>query len=261
MRRTSLKIGLVALCLVFIGALAEGDEQATKLLSPYQSTFLKPLHTIDQVFSVTSFDKGKQVGTWKGRIVVDFEKRHAAVITFETKKKEEPSEGLIVIGDRTYQVRYGGRADPEFKEAPTHRDSIAKIVSNEAFKRFMSIDPAKARYDGQVKYGNLLAGEQVTAVLTADKPTEMRLVFDQKGRLLGHVREMSEAGTRHLQITLLEEPVGPDEYVKFGNSRIYQYDHETATSTLLAVRRVERVIVDQPVDAALFKVTMKKKEN
>ena len=261
MNRALRTMALVGLALGVGTALAQGaDERAVKLLTPYAATFTRPMVTLDQVFSLTTFDEGgKQLWTWRGRVVADFEKHELAVITLENKKKkdgDEPSEGLIVIRDRVFKVRYG-RKEPNVKNAPSQQDSVAKLVARDAFRRFMAIDIANAKHTGAIKYGDLLAGQQVTTVSTDGQRTGVRLVFDERGHILGKVREVDEAGKRHTQITRLEQAAGPGEYAKFGTSRIYSYSQDQAT--LIAERRIEKIVVDQPVDQAIFNVTMKKK--
>jgi hypothetical protein len=259
MTRRLLMVSLVMLSVSSGPPGVAADERGTRLVSPYTATFTKPLRTIDQVLTLTSFEGDKR-GTWRGRIVVDFERRSFAAITLERKKEtDEPEEGLIVVGDKTYKVRYK-RKEPDVKEAPSRLDSVARIVRQASFRQFMAIAVSSARFDGPVKYGDVLQGDQVTTVSTDGRKAEVRLVFDPGGRLLGKVVDAPEAGKRQLQVTRLAEAAGPGDYAKLVNARIYLYDEEKSQATLVAERRVDRIVVNQPVDPAVFKVTLKKKD-
>jgi hypothetical protein len=228
-----------------------GQQRALELIEPYRRALAKPIETLDESFSLTTFGAEGQIGQkWTGRVVIDFVHRRAVIESFE--KKGELAERTVILTDTGFVI-------------DSERDRTRELAASElavynqmfigAARNFLPLNLGSLKYEPNAKYADIVEGQQIVSAPLPGSPRTLlsnRIVFDREGRVIAVVSEQSTKP--QLQITRLKEPASPDEFPKFVNNTIYTVDRETGKVDRVAERQVEDFSVNQPVDEALFKI-------
>lgn len=242
MRRSAVSL-LLALVFVTLGgsALAQIDAQSQALLDGLAPPV--ELQTVDRTMVMTMYtDDGELVTST--RSVIDYVNRRAVIFT-------DLGGGMVarmVHVDGTTTMRMEGMP-MAMPVPPGMGDTFDTIFDQTAT---LSDDPnATAVYDGQVSYGDIVSGQQVTYTATYDlmgTPTETvsRFIFDSAGEYIATVTDGVDGG---LSIMVYDEPAADTVDVVRGFT-IYQF--KDGVGTLFSRTSFENVSVNQPLDEALF---------
>jgi hypothetical protein len=228
-----------------------GQQRALDLIDPYRRALAKPIETLDESFSLTTFGAEGQIGQkWTGRVVIDFLNRRAVIESFE--KKGELAERTVLLGDTGFVI-------------DSDRDRTRELAASElavynqmfigAARNFLPLNLGSLKYEANAKYGDVVEGQQIISTPLPGSPRTLlsnRIVFDREGRIIAVVSEQSTKP--QLQITRLTEPASPEAFEKFANSTIYTVDPGTGKADRVAERQVENFSINQPVEEALFKI-------
>lgn len=263
---------------LFIGSLglAQIDPRAEVLLNSLEDGFaLQPdtFETFDTTLCITSYEAGEAQHEACIRMVMDvIDRRMYSETRSEFDGEQYVMEMVYQNGRATMRDDFSfSDEDDELFELP--KEDVAAIEANfkAMFDQLSEVanaipeDYQSASYDGEVSYGGVLAGEQVTMTIlmptfTAEGPspreTTMRLVFDAQGQHIGSVIDSS-------QVAGLEESMGPEgellvvytnpvPYIRVVNTTNYQLEGDNATP--LYETRVTRYLVNEPLDETLFEL-------
>jgi len=240
-RAVSLRLTCTAVLITAFAtlALAQVDPRARTLMEGLQPRGGEEIRTLDQVTVITlEAEGGMEVRT---RTVIDYEGRRARIDT-------EVAPGMsatVVIIDGEMQMRVGGMTLPM---PPGVADQFGDVFDGDPNDPLA--DAESASYDGEVSYGELVSGEQVTVrgdtkVAGLDGGNESRFVFDARGGLLAVVGE-SDEGT---MLMVFDEPVHGSAAV--GRSAT-MYELRGSNVERWATIRFEDVRVNEPLDDGLF---------
>lgn len=112
-----------------------------------------------------------------------------------------------------------------------------------------------ASYDGVVKYGEVVSGEQITATVMArsfmlgnasPRKTTMRFIFSKDKRLLAFVSEVPPRNLLHV----LENPADPVPMRRFISGKVYRL--EKGEPKLSSSQRLTRYRLNPTLNDALF---------
>jgi hypothetical protein len=232
---------LLALLVAAGMATAQIDDRARELLEGLQTGEQADIRTLDQTMIATIYAHGMEQ-TVRTRTQVDYEGRRAAIET-------EPAPGMsirIVVADGQTRVFMGGMAVPM---PPGMDDAYGSVFEREPD---LFADGVSASYDGFQRYGDLLAGHQVTVRNAAVLPgvegaQEQRLIFDDDGRLAGFVAEVAEAG---VMVGVFDEPLRGNPFV--GRDATMHLLLDDGTTQPFMRMRFEDARVNEPIDPAAF---------
>ena len=246
---------------------AQVDPRARVLLDGLDESFAaqaqpETLETTDITTCYTFYEDGKAQPETCVRQVVDFVNRR---MYNETRSKFEDElhifEMIYQDGRATYRDSFleaEGLAEeislPEAQLAEiegTFEQMFDQIAGGVAA---LPDDYERATYDGQVRYGNVLAGRKVTVTMASpvaspgSPPEKLTLgyIFDAQGRVTGSVSETSQG-------TLLQvytDPEDPSPYHHFMNATSYTL--EGKTPTLTGETKITRYRLNPTLDDAMF---------
>lgn len=234
--------GLMALALVFTAqSYAQVDERAKELLDGLQvAVQVDDFRSIDQTTVTTLYLDGEEFESIT-RSVVDFENERFVVIT---EFSGSTSKMVHQNGETTMTI------DGEPVSTSSFSDSIVEgMFDVDSYIAMFEGADDSATYDGEVSYGDVLAGIQVTysgefgLPGTAELTGDIRFVFDPGGKLLGQVFEMDG-------MTVVSVLTGKPNAL--GQYDLDMYLLEGDEATPYGSKRFERVELNQPVDESLF---------
>lgn len=235
--RLALMTSLVAAFASF--ALAQIDERARALMEGLRPEGGEEIRTLDQITIISlEIEGGMEV---RNRTVIDYEGRRARIDT-------ELAQGMsatIVINEGEMQMRVAGMALPM---PPGAADQFGDVFEGDPNDPLA--DAESASYDGDVSYGDLVSGEQVTIrgktkIAGLDGGNESRFVFGPGGGLLAVVGETDE-GT---MLMVFDQPVRGSAAV---GSNAVMYRLRGSSVERWATIRFEDVKVNEPLDDDLF---------
>lgn len=243
MIKRTVSVLTIALLLLAGAASAQVDDRARQLLEGLNPDGMTlDLTSLDQTMTMTIYQDGGDLVT-KTRIVVDYVGERAAMVS-----EVMGMATTMVYKDGSTVLKMNGMAIP----VPAGMDSAFDGVFDQTATANLLDDPdAVATYDGQVSYGDVLSGQQVTYTGNFGIPgsgldaTTVRFVFDDSGRLLGQV---VEADGMVIAYVFVGEP-------KVDGAMYYDaemYELVGGTATPFASMRYDAISVNQPIDESLF---------
>ena len=245
-RAVWLTAAVVAFATLTSAALAQIDAQSQALLDGLRDRLpaeQQELQTVDQTMVITSTIGGTDtVAT--NRTVIDFVNRRAVIFT-------DIGGGMVVR-----MVHVDGVTTMHMPGMP-----MALPVPGEMAGAFDSIfdapqaytdDPnARAVYDGDVSYGDVVSGRQVTYTTTHDvdgtaSESTSRLIFDAAGEYIASVID----GTDGADIIIVFGPASEGQAYMYRDSTMYEF--KDGVGTVTATTKYESVAINEPLDEALF---------
>lgn len=222
-------------------ALAQIDAQSQALLDGIAAQQGPEVETVDQTMVMTIFNDGEEIVT-STRTVIDYVNRRAVIFT-------DMGGGMMarmVHVDGATTMRMEGM--PMAMPLPPGMGAAFDTIFDRAGT--LSDDPnATAVYDGQVSYGDILSGQQVTYTATYDESgteTVSRLIFDAGGQYIGSVVD----GTDGNLIIMVFDPPTDGNLLTGRGMTLYDFKDGVATKTTHT--GYENVVINQPLDEALF---------
>lgn len=225
-------------------ALAQIDARSQALLDGLtQAQQGDAVQTLDQTMVMTIYSDGSETVT-STRTVIDYANRRAVIFS-------DIGGGMLVRlvhvdGVTTMHMDGMPMAMPALPGMGDMFDSIFDPAQT------LSDDPnAKAVYDGQVSYGDIVSGQQVTYTasypeLGTDAEVVTRFIFDGSDAYIAQVMEGTDGS---VTIMVFDPPTTDDLYVARGST---MYDFRGGVGTLTARTQFQDVAVNQPLDESLF---------
>ncbi|MBA2668223.1 MAG: hypothetical protein H0U69_14440 [Trueperaceae bacterium] len=227
-------------------ATAQMDERARELLEGAQLEVESvEYRTMEQTMTMIWYEPdGTVVSETTTHIAIDFEDRRVAMSTFADD--ELVSKTMYVDGESTLFTPDTG-AIP----APPMLAAIFDLMLDEPAQDSWG-DATVASYDGFHSYAGIVSGEQVT-VMGVDVPvpgldmaTDMRVLFDDAGRIAAVVVGTAEAGT---VLMVFDTPI-PALPLSLQSVTTYMLEGEEAVLTSRTI--FEEVRLNEPLDERLF---------
>src|SRR5690554_3311640 len=164
-------------------AFAQVDDRARELLEGLvNEAQFSEITTLDQTMTMTVYQGGEEIVTTT-RMVIDYAGRRAAAVN-----EVMGMSVTMVYKDGAMTMTMGGMTMP----VPEGMGSVFDGAFEQPGAANILDDPeAVATYDGQVEYGGVLSGQQVTYTGDFGVPglgveaTTVHFVFDDGGRLIG----------------------------------------------------------------------------
>ena len=236
-------VAVLCLTVLFAApAFAQIDARSQALLDGLMATGqVEPLESIDQTMVTTIYMDGQEMIT-SSRTVIDYVNRRAAIVSD------------IGGGVQTRMVHVDGQTTMRMAGMPMALPVPAGM--GDAFDSIfdqtqtLSDDPdATAVYDGQVSYGDIVSGQQVTYTATYDS-TEVtsRMIFNDADEYVAQVMDGEDGG---LLIMVFDEPVGSTT-AHFAARGMTMYQFKDGVGTLFSRTDFESVAIDEPLDEAVF---------
>lgn len=244
LRVAFLRVAVLLILTVAGSALAQIDAQSQALLDGLaQAQQGDAVQTIDQTMVMTVYVDGNETVS-STRTVIDYANRRAVIFV-------DIGDGMLtrmVHVDGVTTMHMTGM--PMAMPVPPGMDGMFASIFDPV--QTLSDDPnAKAVYDGQVSYGDIVSGQQVTYTATydlLDTPTEStsRFIFDDAGEYIAQVMEGSDGSET---IMVFDPPTTDNQFVARGST---MYAFKDGVGTITARTVFEDVSVNQPLDEALF---------
>lgn len=222
-------------------ALAQIDAQSQALLDGlWAAGAAEPLESADQTVVTTMYMNGEEMVT-SSRTVIDYVNRRAAIFT-------DMGGGMmtrLVHVDGVTSMKMEGM--PMALPVPPQMSAAFDSIFDQP--QTVAQDPnATAVYDGQVSYGDVVSGQQVTYTATYDGVTSTsKMLFDDAGAYIGMVVD-GEDGS--VIILVFDEPVSADDPT--APRAMSMYDFRDGVGTLTSRTRYENVSINQPLDESVF---------
>lgn len=237
-------LALLSLLALLAGlAHAQVDDRARELLEGLEAQVGGvEITTLDQTMLMTVHAADEPLVS-RTRTVIDYPGSRVASVT-ETMGMST----ILRLEDGQVTMSMMGMS---FPAPPGMDDALMSTFDSDPSAGSLLGPDTVATFDGEVDYGGVLAGQQVTYTGDFGAPglgveaTTVRMVFDDDGRLLGQVVE-SEGMT--MLLVIASEPV--TEGALFFDMDMYEYSGGAAT--LYATMRYEEVLINQPIDETLF---------
>ncbi len=238
------RTSLTAILLLAGAAFAQIDDQARALLEGYaaQGETTADFQAMDMTSTMTIYGADEPIST-QSRTVIDYAGERAAIIS-----NVMGMTTTMRFVDGTMTMVVGGMSLP----MPPGMDSAFADIFETGTANDLLEDPnAVATYDGEVSYGDVLSGQQVTYTGDFGVPgmqmdaSTMRFVFDDSGRLLGMV--VPEDGLEMVMVYVGEPKI---DGALFYDLDMYQISGGTAT--LYAEMRYSDIKVNEPIDETVF---------
>jgi hypothetical protein len=250
MHRMTYLLPFALLSLLFAGAAAQVDERARELLEgAHQDAEAVEYRTLEQTMTMIWYEPdGTVASEMTVHTAIDVADRRVAVSSFEG-------------GELTFRMVYsdgeGMMFTPEtgFATAPPElAESFLLMLDLPAVQSWDDYEAAS--YDGHQTYAGIVTGEQVTLrgikspipVPGLDAALDIRLLFDDGGRLIASISEAAELGT---MLMVFDEP-HPARPLSLQSVTTYLLDRD---AVVLVSRTIfEDVRFDEPLDERLFDV-------
>jgi len=225
-------------------ALAQIDAQSQALLDGLMATQQQEaIDTIDHTM-VTTLYSGDTETVTSTRTAIDFVNRRAVIIT-------DLGGGMLsrlvhVDGATTMHMTGVPMALP----VPAGMDVVFDTIFDP--QEALSEDPnATAVYDGQVSYGDIVSGRQVTYTATynimgKDEVSVSRMIFDDAG---AYIASVSEHPNGTLTITVFDEVANGAMFYARGST---MYEFKDGKGTMSTRIEYQNVTINEPLDEALF---------
>lgn len=254
---------LVAFSLGCVG-LAQVDPRAKALLEGLEEGIAPQpatLETADTTSCYTFYEDGKAQPETCIRIVMDLLNRRLYNES-RTLYEGEPANTKLVY--QNGRATFTDSISEELFEVPKAQlESLEKMFAQvfEQLSGPVAPDYQNATYDGRVRYGDVLVGEQVTVKTTIPSvtaglqpslkqvETTARYIFDPEGRALGGTAEVPTQGTL---LQVYTDPEDPVPYRRYANGTMYTVKGERIT--LFSKTRVTRYRVNELLNEALFRL-------
>lgn len=234
---------LVLLVLLAGLAHAQVDDRARQLLEGLEAQAgAVEITTLDQTMVMTVHAADEPIES-RTRTVIDYVGRRVASVT-ETMGMAT----VMVLQDGQVTMSMMGMT---FPAPPGMDEALVSMFDSDPSGGALLGPDTVATFDGDVDYGGVLAGQQVTYTGDFGAPglgveaTTVRMVFDADGRLLGQV---VDSDGMVMLLVFVGEPITDSGL--FFDMDMYEYANNTAT--LYATIRYEEVLVNEPVDESLF---------
>jgi hypothetical protein len=252
-------------------ALAQVDPRAEALLDNLGESFAHlegtvpdTFETFDLTLCMTFYEAGEAQPEMCTRMVMDRTNRRMMQETHMTFEDEEGSEEhvtKIVYKDGQLRMRDSFSEEPfalPESEVAALEATFESIFDGLAdLENMIPTEFERATYDGEVKYGGVLVGEQVTATTlaptfmtggTSVQETTLRFVFGEEGQLIGSVSESAEGEI----VTVYDDSTGeqPISHMFNGTSYLMEGDEAVITNR----NRLANLAVNEPLDEALFEL-------
>lgn len=238
-RRNAALVASLLLATLLATASAQVDARARALLEGLQPVTTEEIRNVDQTVVNTVYMDGEEMAT-NARIVIDFEGRRLVMLT-------EVMPGMstsIVLKDGQVTMSMPGM--PMTLPVPTE-------TATELEKMFDQNEPILleegdiATYDGEVDYGGIVSGEQVTYTFhdESGEPTTLRYVF-KDGKIVGLHMDIDSAGEY-----LVAYDTAVDAQALMGyDSTTYMLDGDTWN--MVSHSHIEAVAYNVVLDESLF---------
>lgn len=268
----SRRLAVLILSLLLGGAaLAQVDPRAQELLDGVAEsfahlgdTFSGPLETMDLTLCFTFYEAGEAQPEMCTRMVMDRVGERLMQETHTTFQDEEGSEEHVtkaVYKDGQLSMRDSFSEEPF--ELPASEVAALEAIFESVFDQLTNLETMlpeeieKATYDGEVNYGDVLVGEQVTA--TVFVPTLMtggatvqettgRFIFGAEGRFIGSIYETPEGDL----MMVFEDPGEGAPFFPMLNHTLYRLEGEEVM--IEGRTRVSHFAFNEPLDDALFEL-------
>lgn len=240
---------MLLLALGLTPSFAQTDSRAEELLmGAFQSIDAAEVdvRTLDQTLVVQSFESnGSASPEGRVRMVVDVEGRRLygeSVMDGELLMTFLYTDGQATVFFPQQDMRF-----PMPEEAARQLEATFEQAAAPA-SNLIPTDYTSASYDGRHAYEGVLEGEQVT-VTTPEG--EVKLIFNEAGRLIGAIHDRSEQGAI---LTVFDQTVQVTDYPSLMSSLLTAstYLLEDGQATLTGTVRVEEFILNAAIDEALF---------
>ncbi len=220
-------------------ASAQVDARARALLEGLQPVTTEEVRNVDQTVVNTIYVDGDEMET-NARIVIDFEGRRLVMLT-------EVAPGMstrLLLKDGQVTMSMPGL--PMTLPAPP--ESAAQLEQMfDQNEPILLKDGDTATYDGEVDYGGIVSGEQVTYTFhdESGEPTTIQYLF-QDGKIIGMHMDMDSSGEM-----LVAYDTAVDTQALLGyDSTTYLLDD--GTWNIVSRSRVEAIAYNVVLDESLF---------
>ena len=251
--------------LLLSSASAQVDPRARVLLDGLDKSFAaqpqpETLEAIDTTICYTFYEGGQAQPEMCVRQVMDFVNRR---MYNETRSQfgDEPETFELIYKDGRAIVK-DSFSDIEGLELPEAQLAEMEGMFEQIFDQIaggaaaLPDDYERATYDGQVRYGDVLAGRKVTVTMASpitlpgQSPSgklDVGFVFDAQGRVVGSVSKDPQQG---VTLQVYTDPEDPIPYRRFVNTTIYTLKGKT--STLTGKTGVTRYRLNPALNDAMF---------
>jgi hypothetical protein len=266
-----LRSAVLVLSLLCSAALAQVDPRAQELLdgvaesfSTLEGTVPDTFETFDLTLCMTFYEAGEAQPEMCTRMVMDRAGERLMQETHTTLGNEEGSEEHVIKAVyKDGQLRIRDSFSEESFELPESEVAALEATFESVFDQLMDLETTlpeeigRATYDGEVNYGGVLVGEQVTATvptptfMTGGAPvqeTTLRFVFDTEGRFSGSVYETPEGDL----VMVFEDPGEGAPFFPMLNHTLYRLQGEDVV--IEGRTRVTHFAFNEPLDEALFEL-------
>lgn len=228
---------LVATLLAF--ASAQVDPKARALIEGLQSPTQGEVHNVDQTSVTTIYVDGSEPMETKTRAVIDFDAKRMVSMTDVAGMSTK-----LIYKDGKVTMSVGGLP----MAIPAPPETAAQLEQSFDQAEPIGIKEGDiATYDGQVDYGGLLSGEQVTYTThdASGEPTTMQFVFVD-GKIAG--MHMDIEGGQEMLI-VYDEPLS---MATLAGTSATTYMHENGTWKKFSETNVVEVNFNTTLDESLF---------
>lgn len=225
-------------------ATAQIDPQARTFLEGLNERFDTDVTTLDQTSIITTYMPDGTTATMTVRSVIDYVNRRAATFS----EVMPGMEAVMVLKDGQVTMKVPGMP-MSLPVPPEAAESLEALFDPPVWPGFKDGDTAS--YDGQVSYGELLSGEQVSYttkhVLDGNESDyTTRFVFTADGAILGYLIE--SPGVDPLLMVLSEPATGG--YLAGLDASLYLPDG--GGWQLSSKMEFVEYTVNAPIDESLF---------
>jgi hypothetical protein len=232
---------LAAVCVAMLVpfAAAQIDDRARALLEGIQPSQGEAVDTLQQVMVMILHQQG------------DMEVRTSTIIDYVGKRAAIETEiapgtvATIIVDDGQVRMAMGGMSLPL---PAAVGDEFAGMFDADPNDPFVGIESAS--FDGEQRYGDLVAGEQVTvrgavSVAGVDDAQVARYLFDASGMLIAVVADTSDG----VIVSVFDAPVTGSTAVGHDAT---MYIETAAGYERFATMRFEQVRVNEPIPEGVF---------
>ncbi len=236
-------VALLAAALISLAA-AQIDPQARTFLEGMNDRFDTDVTTLDQTSVITTYMPDGTTVTVTIRTVIDYVNRRAATLT----EAMPGLEAVMVLKDGQVTMKVPGM--PMSLPVPSEAaESLEALFDPPAWPGFKEGDTAS--YDGQVSYGDLLSGEQISYTTTylldgTESDYTTRFVIGPDAAILGYLVESPDVDP---VLMVLSEPASSG-YLAGIDGSLYLPDG--GGWKLSSRMEFVEYTVNQPVDESLF---------
>lgn len=238
-RRPAALIASLLLAISLATASAQVDARARALLEGLQPVTTEELRNVDQTVVTTTYVDGDEMET-NSRIVIDFEGRRLVMLT------------EVMPGMSTSVVLKDGQVTMSMPGMPMTLP-VPPETATELEKMFDQNEPILlkegdvATYDGEVDYGGIVSGEQVTYTFhdESGEPTTIQYLF-KDSKIIGIHMDMGSSGE---MLVAYDTAVDTQALMGYDSTT---YMLEGGAWNIVSRARVEAVAYNVVLDESLF---------